>query len=333
MTFVPRSENTFEFIGRTQVNYGVQGYINKIDTEPNEANCISISQIGASQAQIRKHKWYSSSNIFILTPKIKELLNQFTITSINHTLTKYKGYTNFPTLDKFKNETILLPRKKGVIDFEFIEGFITELESLNRAKIQTYLQTRGLDNYQLSEKESKALEEFNNIEWKEFKINELFTSQSGDFDIQKKHINELGDYVITAGLNNNGIFGKTDVKAKIIPGNTITIDMFGHSFYRQFQYKMVRHARVFALIPKFNMSQNQGLFFSNSFRFLTSLFSYNNMCSWDRIQNLNILLPTKNSQVDFEFIETYILALEKLVIKDLVQFTNNKTTSSQNLSF
>ena len=78
-------------------------------------------------------------------------------------------------------------------------------------------------------------------------MQELFESSNGDFDIQKTHINDLGDYVITAGLSNNGILGKTDIKAKIFNANTITIDMFGNAFYRQFRYKMVTHARVFSL--------------------------------------------------------------------------------------
>ena len=83
----------------------------------------------------------------------------------------------------------------------------------------------------------------------------MFDSENGDFDIQKSHINDLGEYVITAGLSNNGVLGKTNINAKIIDGNTITIDMFGNSFYRKFKYKMVTHARVFSLIPKFNMSE------------------------------------------------------------------------------
>lgn len=39
--------------------------------------------------------------------------------------------------------------------------------------------------------------------------------------------------------------------------------MFGNAFYRQFKYKMVTHARVFSLEPKFKISDRQGLFLSN----------------------------------------------------------------------
>ena len=81
-----------------------------------------------------------------------------------------------------------------------------------------------------------------NVKWGKYKIGDLFESSNGDYDIQKKHINGKGEWVITAGLTNNGVLGRSDVNAKIFNANTITIDMFGSAFYRQFPYKMVTHA-------------------------------------------------------------------------------------------
>ncbi|EFE49540.1 hypothetical protein NEIELOOT_01631 [Neisseria elongata subsp. glycolytica ATCC 29315] len=124
----------------------------------------------------------------------------------------------------------------------------------------------------------------NAVEWGEFELNTLFTSANGDFDIKKEHINGLGDFVITAGLTENGILGKTDIKAKIFPGNTITVDMFGAAFYRDFNYKMVTHARVFCLFPKIEITKRQGLFFASALHFLHRFFGYENMCSWAKIK-------------------------------------------------
>jgi len=106
------------------------------------------------------------------------------------------------------------------------------------------------------------------VEWGEFKLGDLFEGTNGDFDIQKNHINGLGSYVITAGLTESGILGKTDIYAKVFDKKTITIDMFGNAFFRQFKYKMVTHARVFSLKPKFKITEKQGLFLANSFHFL-----------------------------------------------------------------
>ena len=141
-------------------------------------------------------------------------------------------------------------------------------------------------------------------------MGELFESSNGNFDIQKNHINGKGEYVITAGLTDNGIMGKTDVEAKIFDEKTITIDMFGAVFFRQFKYKMVTHARVFSLTPKFEITERQGLFLANSFHFLSKKFGYENMCSWAKIKSEKIHLPTQNGKIDFAFMENFIAELE-----------------------
>lgn len=135
--------------------------------------------------------------------------------------------------------------------------------------------------------------------------------------MQKKHINGLGDYVITSGLTDNGVLGKTDIPAKVFEKRTITIDMFGCAFYRQFQYKMVTHARVFSLKPKLSISDNHGIFFSICLKFLSREFGYENMCSWEKIKSKKIKLPTKDGKIDFDFMESFIAELEAQRIAEL----------------
>lgn len=145
----------------------------------------------------------------------------------------------------------------------------------------------------------------------------MFTSQNGDFDIKKIHINGKGEYVITAGLSNNGVLGKSDVNAKIFKKNTITVDMFGNAFYRQFDYKMVTHARVFSLEANYNITERQGLFLANSFCYLSNEFGFDNMCSWEKIKTKPIQLPYKNGKIDFDFMESFIAELEAQRIAEL----------------
>lgn len=112
---------------------------------------------------------------------------------------------------------------------------------------------------------------------KKFKIEELFEAANGDFDIQKIHLNGKGVVVISSGENNNGVIGKTDIPARIFSANTLTIDMFGNSYYQYEPYKIVTHARVFSLSPKENMcmSERIGLFMIAKFRFFKQIFAYN----------------------------------------------------------
>lgn len=170
------------------------------------------------------------------------------------------------------------------------------------------------------------------VEWGEYKIEKLFTSSNGDFDIQKKHINGSGDYVITSGLTDNGILGKTDIPAKVFEKGTITADMFGYTFYRQFQYKMVTHARVFSLKPIQPTTINQGLFLSGSLSFLFKKFGYENMCTWEKIKSETIKLPAKNGEIDFDFMERFIAKLEEERMQKLIAYLKASGLDNYELS-
>ena len=157
-----------------------------------------------------------------------------------------------------------------------------------------------------------------NVKWGKYKIGDLFESSNGDYDIQKKHINGKGEWVITAGLTNNGVLGRSDVNAKIFNANTITIDMFGSAFYRQFPYKMVTHARVFSLKPRFDMTHRQGMFIANTLSYLHHHYGYENMCSWERIKDRHIELPLNaNGEVYFAFMEEFVRELERERLREL----------------
>ena len=71
LSFVDKSTNTIEFIGRTSINNGIQGYVLKdsVNFEPNPSNSLSIIQIGHNWATWHDRPWYAAQNIFCLIPK------------------------------------------------------------------------------------------------------------------------------------------------------------------------------------------------------------------------------------------------------------------------
>ncbi len=48
------------------------------------------------------------------------------------------------------------------------------------------------------------------------------------------------------------------------------------------------------------------------------------MCSWIKVKNKYIKLPTTAGEIDFDFMENFISAIQKLVIKDVVIFAEEK---------
>lgn len=159
------------------------------------------------------------------------------------------------------------------------------------------------------------------MKYLKYKLYQLFVSQTGDTDIKQEHLNNRGYYVCSSGDKNFGIIGKTDIMSKIIKGNSITIDMFGSAYYRDFDYKLVTHARIFTL--EGNYSKNVMLYITSCLKKLKLIYSYNNMCSWKKIRDYEISLPSSDGvNPDYEYMEKYIKEIEGLVIKDMIEYND-----------
>lgn len=143
--------------------------------------------------------------------------------------------------------------------------------------------------------------------WKEFQVGDLFDSKTGSFDIQPQHLSDDGTLVVSAGTANNGIIGRTEVDVAPISGNTITVDMFGHTIFRDYPYTMVTHARVFALIPKNVVSKSVGQFVAGVLNRQFLNYAYDNMCSFRKVENEFIKLPaTPSGEPDWAYMDEYM---------------------------
>lgn len=73
--------------------------------------------------------------------------------------------------------------------------------------------------------------------------------------------------------------------ARIFPKDSITVDMFGYAYFRDFAYKAVTHARVFASFPKgFSLNARIENDIVSQLQWLPTVFSYNHMCSYEKIK-------------------------------------------------
>ncbi len=335
-------------------NNGVVGYVNcKPSYKLKNNQCMVVFGDHTRTFNIAKNDFCIADNVKVLKP-----IKDFSIRVLLFINTMWgkkiidKGYARHWSLAKIaKIQLPLKPTAKTQtlkdIDFHFMEKFIAELEQCRLAELQAYLKATGLENTTLSSDEENALNVFNNsregntpcgLTWQSFRLGDLFEASNGDFDIQKRHINHKGEFVITAGLSNNGVLGQSDIKAKVFESHTITIDMFGCAFYRSFPYKMVTHARVFSLKPKFEINHKIGLFLSTLFFDYPKKFGYENMCSWAKIKNDKVIIPLKptaNAQtlndIDFHFIRTLINALMKQTIQGVAQYCDAKIQATKEI--
>lgn len=160
----------------------------------------------------------------------------------------------------------------------------------------------------------------------------LFTSSTGDVDLQQKDINGKGEFFINSGVDNRGIKGRTDRPARIFPTNTITVDFWGNAYYRDFEYKMATHNHVFSLAGDVIKNRFVGMYIVGVLAKLPKLFSYNNMATWNKLKKIEINLPvTPSGYIDFDYMERYIRAVEKLVIADVVKYKDKVISTTRQI--
>lgn len=237
-----------------------------------------------------------------------------------------------------KNFTMFLPvTDSGNINFAFMENFIAELEAERIEELSAYLTVSGLDNYELSNEEWNAVNSINEIEWKEHRIGTIFEKiKTKKLTYKAKELpNEAqGDYdlpCLTSSFNNQGLnyyvprIGATVLKDVItIPQNS---DVY-RAYYQSSEFTVLSDA--YAIDWKYDdrkLTREQYLFMVMCINKVTDLpiYSYKNkLGGWNVVKDKYILLPEKDGEIDFSFMHTFISALEKLAIKDVVDYVNDK---------
>lgn len=316
--------NGVNYITRQSNNNGLEYKVESIEHLMNSGNCITISMVGANKGTsfYQKDDFLSSQNMLILrNPNITKNVGLFLIPCLEKIYRISSDYNAIKKTDTEKT-SIKLPsifdenKNSFIPDWDYMEKFLSKLEyDLNIKNIKNKI--KNIDC---------CIKKYIDLKsWKEYFIEDLFDSESGDFDIQGFHIGKKGEFVVSSGIANNGINGRTEIYAKIFDENTITVDMFGNTFYRYYKYKMVTHGRVFSLNLKKDINRNCVFYLSVILNnILPILYGYNNMCSWNKIKNEKILLPSKFNidsnkyEPDWEYMESYITSIENELIKEAI---------------
>ena len=238
-----------------------------------------------------------------------------------------------------KNCILSLPiTPENKIDFDFMEAFIRELEEerireLEEERIRelaAYLKVSGFDNYKLSKCESEALAHFNELKWKEFSYSEIFNHIKQGRRLKKGDQKPGKIPFVMAGTTNTGIVGYISNPIATFPKNSITIDIFGNTFYRNYDFGAGDDTGVYWNDDK-NYSSEQMLYFSSCMeKSIRGKFSFGKKLRSSQSFNFRIFLPvTPDGSPDYTFMETFISAVQKLVIKDVVLYADKKIAATK----
>lgn len=220
------------------------------------------------------------------------------------TLNKYSYGYKFAQ-NRIKNQKLLLPAtKEGKPDYIFMEKYIKNIINKKQNKYIDFVKEKlkNLEKFEVN---------IDNVNWKEFKLNDIFEIKLSKGDNQADLLENGTFPLVSAGNNNNGIckYIKTgDGISNIFTSKSITIDMFGKVFFQPYNFYSVSHGRINILTSKHLYNEYVGLFFCNILenRF-KGKYSFAVMCNKRRLEREKLLLPaTKEGEPDYVFMEKYI---------------------------
>lgn len=321
-------------ISNVSINNGVMGFSNL--EALNIGNSISCSDttLGAETMYYQKEDYIGYQHIQALVPNFEPFnysIAHFIISSTRiATANEQYDYGHKFNRASMRNTTILLPIKNNKIDFDFMESFIAELEAERIAELSAYLTVSGFDNYELSENEEKALDEFKNFTWGTYNLETLFGKSTRGKRLKSSDRIDGTLPFVTAGEAYEGISAYISNNVEIFESNTTTIDMFGSAKYRNYQYGADDHI---AVVHTESLPKHASIFVTTAIHKVahSGKFDYSKNFYAKDADELNISLPTKNGKIDFNTMETLISAIEKLVIKDVVLYTDKKLTAAKSV--
>lgn len=331
---VTGNSGTTPYLGAGAGNNSIISYIsyNKVLIE--EAPCIFIGGKTFVVTYQENDFFSNDSHNLVLYVKDARLQNKscqlLLVSCIYKSLKNKYSWGNSISYKKIQDDKIVVPIKNNTIDFEFMESFIEELEA--------YLSVSGLKDTQLTADELSALDKLksNKIFWKEYTIDQLFdiVTTAHRFDANKINIIENGRYpYIVRTSNNNGQRGFIDENPIYLnSGNTIS---FGQDtatiFYQEKPYFTGDKIKI--LIPKLlNFRKENAQFFISTMNLTFSNFTWGSTrFNVDILKNQIVKIPisSKDKEIDFVFMETLIKAIQKLVIADVVKFSDEKIKATK----
>ncbi|AIN71126.1 phosphoribosylglycinamide formyltransferase [Flavobacterium psychrophilum FPG101] len=318
-------------ISNSSTENGIMGFSNL--TPLNKGNSITCSDttIGADTMFYQENDFIGYSHIQHLVPKFKpfnKAIASIIISACRVSTSKQYDYGNKFNRVAMNNTKIQLPTKKGKIDFEFMETFVAELSAQRVAELSAHLKVTGLNNYILTNEEQKVLEDFENIDWKTFNLKSLFGKSTRGQRL-KSTDRILGNLpFVTAGEFNDGISAFIGNDVHIFSENTTTIDMFGSAKYRNYKYGGDDHV---AIVHTETLPKLASIFVTSAIHKTSSAgqFSYSRNFYAKDADELNISLPVINNKPNYKLMETFITAIQKLVIKEVVLYADRKIEATK----
>ena len=324
-------------VSNSSANNGVMGFSNlEANNKGNTITC-SDTTLGADTMFYQADDFIGYSHIQNLTPKFKPFNKEIASTIISacrvSTSNQY-DYGNKYNRAAMRKTKIQLPTKDGQIDFEFMESFVAELEAQRVAELEAYLSVTGLKDTHLSLEEEQALLDFDKLEFDEFKLAEIFDIKNTGNILSRDIVKNSGSIPYLCASSENNAVSSYISYDEIYKNKGQCIFIGGKTFVVSYQEKdfFSNDSHNLALYPKKYKLQDKLTYFYLATcvnKSLNHKYSWGNSISNKKAQKDFISLPTKNGEIYFDCMNILISAIQKLVIRDVVEYSNKKVQAAK----
>lgn len=320
-------------VTNTSENYGRAGYSN---LEPTEHDIITFSDTGTKSPEsffFQEGEFIGYAHVQGMYPysnkwKKKQLLYLTTI--LRKKTQGLYDYSTKMTREIILNLKVELPIINGTtdkIDFDYMDTYISKLEQEHVNKLDTYLNSSGLDNCKLSDDDRKILNI--NKKYKEYKIIDIFKVVNTHSILQSQITKNSGKTpYLTAAEGNNAVSTYISCDKEwidkgnciFIGGKTMTITYQEKDFCSNDSHNLALYLKDTSKRQKYI----QCFIVSALRKTLGIKYYWGDSISKKKIQSDTVFLPVnEKNEIDYDYMDKYIKAIEKKVITDIVKYKNS----------
>ena len=323
-------DSSYPYFTRTVFNNGIYGYVDYYDDKHLvKGNSIAVGMMGM-QFFYMAHDFYAGQFTKTAFPKFVGFnwrVALWFIAWFNKSSKKYLGLLVRDFEKAFLETEISVPRNSdGSLAIEFMESRIREMEA--------YLKVSGFENCELSEHEKSSYEKMKQgqVKFKTFYVadDKKNKRHNGVFNVKNSH-NILQSSIVagsgttpyvTAGEGNNSIYAYISYdedqieegNAIMIGGKTMVVTYQAEDFFSNDSHNLVLYAKD----DKLKNELIQLFMVASLNKSLKPIYSWGDSISKTKIVKDKLQLPvTDSGSIDYQFMETYIRAVEKLIVQNV----------------
>lgn len=308
-----QSLNGVSFLSATLNNNGVSGFV-----EPNsllqKGNCIMFvnqGDGGAGYSVYKKEDFISTtSNSFGYAKWINKYTGLFVASILCRFKEKYTfGYGR--TENRLRKDKVFLPiNSEGQPHWEFMENYMKQIEEKQKQKAIEYYTDKIKD---LQNNIIKHKFNLDNIEWKEFKIREVF-EVSGTITTHPSQLKPNGKTPRITCASTNNALDDTYANSPTEKGKVLTIDSatVGYVSYQENDFIATDHVEKIWIKNNKTMNRYIGLFLKQCIDNAVLLkYGYGYKFSQTRIKKQIVNLPIDSKgEPHWEFMENFMREVE-----------------------